>query len=689
MPETTDTIKARLTPGEFVVRKEAVDMIGLPFLHKINNLPKEGGHSAIDKIKHMAMLENMKSMYGGGQVQMGYENGGSVGADATATDRMNQLLAAEQISKLHTGGNLYNTSEHDPVRAISEGAFMPVAGVMSGLGLKRLPAYKGTALGKGNERAIKEAEELLKRTRKPGAGLKKKLISEIDEAGLPDAYGEPMSYFKDLHTDDLADMLKEYYGKELYQANRGLFNTLKASGYQSGGLTGYQPGGEVGLLEKILSGLSNIEAYKGYATSGADVSPYTMSKRELAEMPKKKKVLYRDQIHKNLSDAITAGNIDKIDYSLLTDPFYRPHLEKTNPGYLKEVSWGGESGYQSGGLASYQPGGEVQEKTLYGAGADFNQSAMTVDDGLYNTRNVLSIPAEQVGEGSGLRYYGGEGRSPHGTLSRSLAAMDARKQMNIAPQDSIPFDMIEQYLAPEEEQPQRRGLRGLLGFQTGGSVNVTLPTNDPNDYIVNQGPTVGKGDKWSKRSIFNLPTDDGSRYYLGEAKSDRRANLSMGGEKMKMLLDAYNTMQATPQDSIPSANVEGYFDEKGIRGLLGKFGFQTGGPVPVGPPAPRQPNEIMQPGQTPAGSVMGPSDADIDQLRMMKAEMLQKSIQQDTVSKARNTLDLIQLLDSLKQSGSSEAIESEGLNPQPYLDQKPFIRDAVKPSMGQMIRGMF
>ncbi len=60
MPETTDTIKARLTPGEFVVRKEAVDMIGLPFLHKINNLPKEGGHSAIDKIKHMAMLENMK-----------------------------------------------------------------------------------------------------------------------------------------------------------------------------------------------------------------------------------------------------------------------------------------------------------------------------------------------------------------------------------------------------------------------------------------------------------------------------------------------------------------------------------------------------------------------------------------------------------------------------------------------------
>ena len=54
MPGTTDTVKAKLTPGEFVIRKEAVDMIGVPMLNKLNNMPEEGGHSAIDRIIDMA-----------------------------------------------------------------------------------------------------------------------------------------------------------------------------------------------------------------------------------------------------------------------------------------------------------------------------------------------------------------------------------------------------------------------------------------------------------------------------------------------------------------------------------------------------------------------------------------------------------------------------------------------------------
>ena len=39
MPGTTDTVKAILTPGEFVIRKAAVDMIGAPILEKINDMP--------------------------------------------------------------------------------------------------------------------------------------------------------------------------------------------------------------------------------------------------------------------------------------------------------------------------------------------------------------------------------------------------------------------------------------------------------------------------------------------------------------------------------------------------------------------------------------------------------------------------------------------------------------------------
>ena len=534
MPETTDTIKAKLTPGEFVIRKEAVDMIGLPLLHKINNLPKQGGHSEIDKLMQMVSAENMKPMYGGGQVQMGYGNGG---------------------------------------------------------------------------------------------------------------------------------------------------------------LAGYQPGGEVSEEAmyarvpdelKLSEGEWLVPEPKRMAYHGGEDSALSARNRRLIQD--------YGSIH-NAFEKASAGDIDSGLIKIIESDYFKPFSQQRDE-YL--------SGLQSGGLA---------------------------------------------------------------------------------------------------------------GYETGGPVNVTLPTNDPNDYIVNQGPIVGKGDKWSKRSIFNLPTDDGSRYYLGEAKSDRRANLSMGAEKMKMLLDAYNTMQATPQDSIPSANVEGYFDEKGIRGLLGKFGFQTGGPVgrterktirgsspvefsyddpenlrvlmsvpasevgggdglryylgekkygplpnldrsaaqlmarhkmafapqdsipsdmidgyfdkpsrlesakdlfgkflgrqtggpvPDVPPVPRQePNEIMQPGQPPAGSVMGPSDADIEQLRMMKAGRLEKSIKKSTIDKARSTLELLKLQGLI----NGEAIERapEPFNPQPsptfpippsgnYEGKGrmsfPMYREPVNKSMGQLIRGM-
>lgn len=43
VPRGTDTVPAMLTPGEFVVRKQAVDRLGLPFLERINRFA-HGGH---------------------------------------------------------------------------------------------------------------------------------------------------------------------------------------------------------------------------------------------------------------------------------------------------------------------------------------------------------------------------------------------------------------------------------------------------------------------------------------------------------------------------------------------------------------------------------------------------------------------------------------------------------------------
>ena len=78
MPGTTDTVKAMLTPGEFVIRKEAVDMIGVSTLEKLNDMPEAGGHSEIDRLIAQATLKNMTGMYGGGMVNAKQYMGGGM-----------------------------------------------------------------------------------------------------------------------------------------------------------------------------------------------------------------------------------------------------------------------------------------------------------------------------------------------------------------------------------------------------------------------------------------------------------------------------------------------------------------------------------------------------------------------------------------------------------------------------------
>ena len=61
--QNTDTVPAMLTPGEFVIRKDAADQIGPEKLNMLNN---------IDRLSNTALLENAKS-------PMGYQKGGLVG----------------------------------------------------------------------------------------------------------------------------------------------------------------------------------------------------------------------------------------------------------------------------------------------------------------------------------------------------------------------------------------------------------------------------------------------------------------------------------------------------------------------------------------------------------------------------------------------------------------------------------
>ena len=516
MPETTDTIKAKLTPGEFVIRKEAVDMVGLPLLNKINDLPKEGGHSEIDKLIDMASLENMKPMYGGGEVKMGYGHGGMVKdsmmgmmgggmakkpmmgyahggmaknlkpvpddnpglgklpeqvrnrmgymqeggsvQDNTATDLMN-LLALKELSEQSPEFSMFDADSRggtildDDILGISEGNFIPAAGIAK---LVRPNFLRKKILGYTPDSPFKNSV-LLDRETKAARSAMDKLL-ELQQKANTQMYGDKSIFYKDQKKElnKLADLARSYFGDD-YVARR----------------INFQEGGEV---QDSLMGMM----YGG--------------------MAKKKK------------------------------------------GY------------------GYQDGGEV------------DRGFLTEDDGVYNFKRVLSVPASQVGGKEGFRYYSGEASADDLQSARDIAGLLANEKMVTAPQDSIPFDMIDRFLKPE-----KKGLRAFLPFQEGGM---------------------------------------------------------------------------------------------------------------VGPPAPQQ-NEIMQPGQTPPGTLMGPSEADIEQLRMMQAQGLQDSIQQSIVDKARNSLQLMQLLDSL--GGETESIENIGPN-KPFLDDGKIYLDqeelpsAEEPSKGDMIR---
>tara|TARA_R100000278_G_scaffold69478_1_gene55069 strand:- start:1807 stop:2862 length:1056 start_codon:yes stop_codon:yes gene_type:complete len=114
MPGTTDTVKAMLTPGEFVIRKEAVDMIGVPILEKLNDMPEAGGHSEIDRLIAQATLKNMTGMYGGGMVNAKqYMGGGKVDMYGHGGKVKNQMMMGyEHGGEAH--GNLKPVPDDNP-----------------------------------------------------------------------------------------------------------------------------------------------------------------------------------------------------------------------------------------------------------------------------------------------------------------------------------------------------------------------------------------------------------------------------------------------------------------------------------------------------------------------------------------------------------------------------------------------
>ena len=106
----------------------------------------------------------------------------------------------------------------------------------------------------------------------------------------------------------------------------------------------------------------------------------------------------------------------------------------------------------------YQEGGQVQSKTLRGSRVVSRDIGR--DGDMFTGQVIMAIPADQVGEGDGLRYYLSEPRQSQSmSLLDRKAQSSARRKMAFAPQDSLPADLVEGYFDRQNKTSRSRNER--------------------------------------------------------------------------------------------------------------------------------------------------------------------------------------------------------------------------------------
>jgi hypothetical protein len=240
MPGTTDTVKTILTPGEFVIRKEAVDMIGVPMLNMINDMPEKGGHSSIDKIIQMATLANMKGMYGGGMVNAGpkpMQMGGMVDEYGHGG-----MVNPQMMMMMEEGGELKPVPEDNP-------------------GLAKLPEEVRNRMGYmqdgGKVMSEKPMMDFFMRDFKDPR--KKELKSSVMSGEV-----EPRDALQMLLNMQTADYLRS-----TGDTTNVLFDRLKEAGYQDGGMV------EDNLMGMMGGGMMNqpMSSYQEGGMAGPPAPP--------------------------------------------------------------------------------------------------------------------------------------------------------------------------------------------------------------------------------------------------------------------------------------------------------------------------------------------------------------------------------------------------------------------------------
>ena len=243
---STDTVPARLTPGEFVIKRESAEMLGLPFLRRLNAVSDNAAHNSIDALIAQSELAGMKPMLGGGEVAPGYENGGKI----------QELMEGLQQEQQYTmgapdyGTNIFGQKITEPYEFSPED-FTPM-GAVGSVG-KASKGIMGLLKSLGKKRGVDEASGTVAIGKKGENILKQEKLAKYS---FPDYAGEPL----EMSSKEMSNVLEILGGRfpqntivnypkvgsqSAYKATVSPSGRYVPEGYQEGDVVGYQQGEQV------------------------------------------------------------------------------------------------------------------------------------------------------------------------------------------------------------------------------------------------------------------------------------------------------------------------------------------------------------------------------------------------------------------------------------------------------------
>ena len=605
MPGTTDTVKAMLTPGEFVIRKEAVDMIGVPILEKLNDMPEAGGHSEIDRLIAMATLKNMTGMYGGGMVNAKqYMGGGKVDMYGHGGKVKNQMMMGyEHGGEAH--GNLKPVPDDNP-------------------GLAKLPEKVRNKMGYMQEggsvldMALRRAEpvnflEQLSYYEPPMAGEmgsqpKRNFFGEIEEG---QTYGR--------------DILRPHEQKYLDHYNA---ESIRAKT----NLIGFLPEDRELMFEFLnRSGVYDAPGEESVFKNNPNFKVPENEKRLARKLIRFEEKI--DERRNDLEKRIRVDSASKIPSQL--DKYPRNLLSEEERKELFEIR------EQIQNSKSYQAMEDDQSR-LYG---NRQRREMQKELGLEPKEEYKSLfgfdpNRDRTDLGEDPREYEGKAPNMYDLLERD------RK------------NFYSQYQKP------RTGLLNLLGFmkggmakkkkkygyQDGGSVSdIVNNALESDDYSTIQSVLYDMQEaKGNKADEFNYnlikATDPVSGNILYDYQSAKGVGLGSKGKEMQVSeIDGKLYQYPTTYSGGIAPSIKNLISKiRGVREISNlpeeMMGMQEGGAVPFVP-------FDQRPNQNPASGYWGEPGAYYNALK----DSLEAEREELVADTARNSLDMLIILDSLKQ----------------------------------------